>query len=64
MPANLLTVIKKLIPLKGMRRNLEGSKFLGYVEDDPSFFEKEDGNPIDDTSSKNGSDNENINVET
>ena len=47
-----------------MRRNLEGSKFLGYVEDDPSFFEEEDGNPIDDTSSKNGSDNENIDVET
>ena len=63
-PANLLTVIKKLIPLKGMRRNLEGSKLLGYVEDGPSFFEEEDGNPIDDTNGEIGSDNENIDVET
>ena len=63
-PANLPTVIKKLIPPKGIRRNLGGSELLHYLEDDPYLFEEEeDGNAIDDTSDESGSDNENIDVE-
>ena len=34
-PAKLLTVIKQLFPPKGIRRNLEGTELLDYVEDDP-----------------------------
>ena len=64
MPANLLSVIKKLIPPKGIRRNLEGSELLDYVEDDPYLFEEEDGNTIDDTSGESGTDDENNYVET
>ena len=44
-PAKLLTVIKQLIPPKGIRRNLEGTELLDYVEDDPYFlFEENDKN--------------------
>ena len=64
-PANLLTVIKKLIPLEGTRRNLEGSELLDYVENNPYLLEEEeDGNASDDTSDESRSDNENSDVET
>ena len=63
-PANLLTVIKKLIPPKDIRRNLDGSKLLDYVEDNPYVFEEEDGNAIDDTSDESGSDDEHSDVKT
>ena len=44
-PAKLLTVIKQLIPPKGIRRNLEGTELLHYVEDDPYLlFEENDEN--------------------
>ena len=44
-PAKLLTVIKQLIPPKGIRRNLEGTELLDHVEDDPYvLFEENDEN--------------------
>ena len=40
-----MTVIKQLIPPKGIRRNLEGTELLDYVEDDPYLlFEENDEN--------------------
>ena len=64
-PANLLTVMKKLIPPEGTRRNLEGSELLDYVENNPYLLEEEeDGNASDDTSDESRSDNENSDVET
>ena len=44
-PAKLLAFIKQLIPPKGIRRNLEGTELLDYVEDDPYLlFEENDEN--------------------
>ena len=40
-PVNLLSVIKKLIPPKGIRRVFEGSELLDYIEDDLYLFEDE-----------------------
>ena len=65
LPANLLAVIKNIIPPKGIRRNLEGSELLDYVEDDPYLFEEieENGNGTDETSDESGNDDDNNDVE-
>ena len=62
MPAKLLTVIKQLIPPKGIWRKLEGTELLDYVEDNPYLlFEENDKN----INKKNESDDEeNSEVET
>lgn len=56
-PANLLSVIKILIPPKGIRRDFEGSELLDYVEDDPYLFE--DKNKGEKTSDESESEDEN-----
>lgn len=61
-PANLQSVIKNLIPPKGIRRNNEGLELLDYVEDDPFLFEDEDSNETDGTSDE--SDGEQNDAET
>ena len=65
LPANLLAVIKNIIPPKGIRRNLEGSELLDYVEDDPYLFEEieENGNWTDETSDESGNDDDNNDVQ-
>ena len=60
-----MAVIKNIIPPKGIRRNLEGSELLDYVEDDPYLFEEieENGNGTDETSNESGNDDDNNDFE-
>ena len=62
LPAKLLTVIKQLIPPKGIRRNLEGTELLDYVEDDPYFLFKENDKNVNEENESD--DEENSEVET
>ena len=56
-PVNLLSVIKNLIPPKGIHRDFEGSELLDYVEDDPYLFE-DDESKTNETPDESGSESD------
>ena len=55
-----MTVIKQLIPPKGIRRNLEGTELLDYVEDDPYLLFEENDENINEENESDGEENSEV----
>eukprot|EP00795_Rhopilema_esculentum_P002492 gene2492-18155_t len=56
-PVNLLSVIKNLIPPKGIHRDFKGSELLDYVENNPHLLE-DDENETNKTLDEGGSESD------